>query len=126
MLHVFAVAFFVTALAEIGDKAALVTMAVAANSTGPLLAAGRAGIEFGRVLGAVGVAASRLSPAQTFLAIWLGSILGNLASDGVGVMAGSLLGRALPRRVVQVGSAGVFVVLGAIGLAGAFAAWRVG
>ncbi|SFO62190.1 Putative Ca2+/H+ antiporter, TMEM165/GDT1 family [Pseudonocardia ammonioxydans] len=72
-------------LAELGDKTMLATITLAA--------------QHGTLGGSVGV--------------WAGSTLGMVAADALAIVVGRQLGKRLPKRVISVGAAVLFVVFGA-------------
>lgn len=70
----------VFALAELGDKTMLATIALAAEGG--------------------------------WLPTWIGATAGTVAADGLAIVAGHLLGRTLPERVLRRGAAFLFVAFG--------------
>jgi putative Ca2+/H+ antiporter (TMEM165/GDT1 family) len=101
-------------LAEIGDQAELITMAIAANPAGPLGSLGALGTGIGLSLASVGVTASKSSSLSTFVGVWLGAVVGIMLADGIGVVAGRLLGRRLPEKMLRRISGTIFVVVGLV------------
>jgi putative Ca2+/H+ antiporter (TMEM165/GDT1 family) len=101
-------------LAEAGDSAELITMALAANPAGPLAALG----DFGRVLGTslagMGVTASSGASVATFVGVWIGAVIGLTLADAMAVVVGLFLSRRLPERLLRRASGAVFVVLGVL------------
>ncbi|WP_030173295.1 TMEM165/GDT1 family protein [Spirillospora albida] len=76
-------------LAELGDKTMLATVALAADHGGLLALTG----------------------------VWLGSTIGMVAADALAIVAGRMLGRRLPERVIKYGAAAGFAAFGVILLA---------
>ncbi|MFG1998889.1 TMEM165/GDT1 family protein [Spirillospora sp. NPDC048911] len=76
-------------LAELGDKTMLATVTLAADHGG--------------VAGLTGV--------------WLGSTVGMVAADALAIVAGRMLGRRLPERVIRYGAAAGFAIFGVLLLA---------
>ncbi|GLU49273.1 TMEM165/GDT1 family protein [Nocardiopsis ansamitocini] len=74
-------------LAELGDKTMLATITVGANYSGTPLA---------------------------WLAVWIGSTVGMVAADGIAIAIGSVLGKKLPERAIQIGAAVLFFIAGAV------------
>jgi len=101
-------------LAEIGDQAELITMAIAANPAGPLGSLGTLGTGIGVSLASVGVTASKTSSVATFVGVWLGAVVGIMLADGIGIAAGRLLGRRLPEKLLRRVSGTIFVVVGVL------------
>jgi putative Ca2+/H+ antiporter (TMEM165/GDT1 family) len=95
------VAFF---LAELGDKTQLMTMSIAADPA----AATRALGSFGARLAPV--ASTATAGAGTFIGVWLGSTAGMMIADGLAIIVGAVLGKALPERLIT-RIAGVFFIL---------------
>ncbi|WP_067629323.1 TMEM165/GDT1 family protein [Actinomadura latina] len=81
-------------LAELGDKTMLATVTLAADHGGFLALTG----------------------------VWAGSTIGMVAADALAIVAGRLLGRNLPERVIKYGAAAGFAIFGAILLAEGIAA----
>jgi putative Ca2+/H+ antiporter (TMEM165/GDT1 family) len=101
-------------LAEIGDQAELITMAIAANPAGPLGSLGALGTGIGVSLASLGVISARSSSLATFVGVWLGAVVGIMLADGIGVAAGRLLGRRLPEKILRRVSGTIFVVAGVV------------
>jgi len=99
-------------LAEIGDQAELITMAIAANPAGPLGSLGALGTGIGVSLAGLGITAGGSSPVANFLGVWLGAVVGIMAADGLSVLAGRLLGHRLPQRMLRRISGTIFLVVG--------------
>jgi Ca2+/H+ antiporter, TMEM165/GDT1 family len=56
-----------------------------------------------------------LAAQATHLApVWLGSVLGMVAADGLAVLVGALLGARLPERALKFGAATLLVVIGVV------------
>jgi putative Ca2+/H+ antiporter (TMEM165/GDT1 family) len=108
-------------LAEAGDSAELITMALAANPAGPLATLG----DFGRVLGTslagIGVTASGGASTATLIGVWIGAVIGLTLADALAVVVGVYLGKRLPERLLRRVSGALFLVLGIVVLA--VAAW---
>jgi Ca2+/H+ antiporter, TMEM165/GDT1 family len=101
-------------LAEIGDQAELITMAIAANPAGPLGSLGALGTGIGVSLAGVGVTASKSSSIATFIGVWLGAVVGIMLADGIGIAVGRLLGRRLPEKLLRRVSGVIFLVVGVV------------
>ena len=54
-----------------------------------------------------------LASTSAFIPVWLGSTLGMVASDGLAIWVGKILGSRLPERAVKVGAAVIFFAFGA-------------
>jgi Ca2+/H+ antiporter, TMEM165/GDT1 family len=104
-----AVAFF---LAELGDKTQIMTMTIAADPTGVLRTFGSAGPAISRSLASMGIAVSSLTPTQAFWGVWMGSTVGMMIADGLAIIIGVVLGKALPERVITRISGVIFIVFG--------------
>jgi putative Ca2+/H+ antiporter (TMEM165/GDT1 family) len=61
------------------------------------------------MLGTVTLAASHEA-----LPVWLGSTLGMVASDGLAIWAGQIMGKRLPERAIALGAAIVFFLVGIV------------
>ncbi len=55
-----------------------------------------------------------LAAGHPWLPVWLGSTLGMVASDGLAIWAGQILGARLPERAIGLGAALVFFLVGLI------------
>ncbi len=88
-------AFFI---AEMGDKTQLMTMTLAADQ-----AARIGGHGF-------------LAKAQQILPIWSGTTVGMILADGVGILAGVVLHKRIPTRVVKWVAAATFAFFGMLGM----------
>jgi putative Ca2+/H+ antiporter (TMEM165/GDT1 family) len=106
-------------LAEIGDQAELITMAIAANPRGPLGALGAFGNGVGQSLVGLGVRPSTSSALATFVGVWLGAVVGIMLADGLAVTAGRLLGQRLPERALRRASGSIFIIVGIVVLGAA-------
>lgn len=104
-------------LAEIGDQAELITMAIAANPAGPLSALGTLGGGLGATLAGLGIVAVASSSTSTFIGVWFGAVVGIMLADGLGVAVGRVLGRTLPEQLLRRLSGSLFVVAGTVVLA---------
>ena len=100
-------------LAELGDQSELITMVLAANSAGPLLALGAAGPALQGLLAHAGVRAAAGSSTGTLVGVWLGSALGMLFADSLGIIAGRLLHRTLPGLLLRRIAGWLMVAIGA-------------
>lgn len=61
------------------------------------------------------LATAVLAAQATHLApVWLGSVLGMVAADGLGLLVGVVLGARLPEGALKVGAATLFVVVGVV------------
>jgi Ca2+/H+ antiporter, TMEM165/GDT1 family len=54
-----------------------------------------------------------LAASGSFVAVWLGSTLGMVASDGLAIWIGKVLGSRLPERAVKIGASLIFFGFGA-------------
>jgi putative Ca2+/H+ antiporter (TMEM165/GDT1 family) len=106
-------------LAEAGDSAELITMALAANPAGPLAALGDLGRTLGNSLAGMGVTASSGASVGTLLGVWIGSVIGLTLADALAVVVGMALGKRLPERLLRRVSGVVFLVLGVLVLGAA-------
>ena len=88
-------AFFI---AEMGDKTQLMTMTLAADQ------AARVG-GYGLVV-----------KARQILPVWSGTTVGMILADGVGILAGVVLHKRIPTRVVKWVAAATFAFFGMLGL----------
>jgi putative Ca2+/H+ antiporter (TMEM165/GDT1 family) len=52
------------------------------------------------------------SQLNAFVGVWLGSTVGMVAADAVAIVVGSVLGRRLPERAVQIVGATIFFAFG--------------
>ena len=53
---------------------------------------------------------------HTFLPVWLGTTAGMVLSDAVGIVAGIVLGKKIPERIIRWGTAAIFILFGLYGL----------
>lgn len=98
-----AIAFFI---AELGDKTQIMTMTIAADP--------------GAALRTFGGFASHWLPtgltaptgAAAFVGVWVGSTVGMVLADGIAILAGAVLGRSLPERLITRISGVIFVLFG--------------
>jgi len=100
-------AFFV---AELGDKTQVLTLAVAADPGAAARVLAPLGLEF--VLPGGGT--------SVFLGVWIGSVIGMMLVNGIAILAGSAVGRRLPRTVVARVSGVIFILFGLVALVGAY------
>lgn len=100
-------AFF---LAELGDKTQVLTLAVAADPGAAARVLAPLGVELVVPSGGTGV----------FLGVWIGSVIGMMLVNGIAILAGSVVGRRLPRTVVARVSGVIFILFGLVALAGAY------
>ena len=54
-----------------------------------------------------------LATTQGWFGTWLGSTVGMVAADALAIGVGTVLGRALPERVIRIGAACLFFIFGA-------------
>ncbi|MCE5192204.1 MAG: TMEM165/GDT1 family protein [Actinomycetia bacterium] len=108
-----AVAFF---LAELGDKTQIMTITIAADPGGALLAILKgSGAAVQQGLGAIGVSgAGGLSQGARFWGVTLGSTLGMVLADALAIGIGRLLGKRLPERLLTRISGFAFIAFGAL------------
>ncbi|ASQ90533.1 hypothetical protein CHL67_06020 [Prosthecochloris sp. GSB1] len=57
-----------------------------------------------------------LATTNPFLPVWIGSTLGMVLSDALAIMAGKMLGKNLPEKVVKAGAGIVFFLFGAFNM----------
>ncbi|HXX80307.1 MAG TPA: TMEM165/GDT1 family protein [Thermodesulfovibrionales bacterium] len=53
---------------------------------------------------------------NTIITVWLGTTLGMMVSDAVGIIVGNVMGKRLPERAIKWGAALVFIAFGCYGL----------
>lgn len=56
------------------------------------------------------------SQQKSAVAVWLGSTLGMVLSDGLAIWVGKVLGKKLPERAIEYGAAAVFIISGLVTL----------
>jgi putative Ca2+/H+ antiporter (TMEM165/GDT1 family) len=56
------------------------------------------------------------SQQKNAFAVWLGSTLGMVLSDGLAIWVGKVLGKKLPERAIKYGAAAIFIVSGVVTL----------
>lgn len=57
------------------------------------------------------------SQQKAALAVWLGSTIGMVVSDGLAIWVGKVLGKNLPEQKIKYGAAAVFIISGLVTLA---------
>jgi putative Ca2+/H+ antiporter (TMEM165/GDT1 family) len=62
------------------------------------------------------------SQQQSFIPVWLGSTLGMVVADGLAVVVGTVMGKRLPERLIQIIAALIFIGSGIFTLVEAFIA----
>ena len=60
------------------------------------------------------------SQQQSFVGVWLGSTFGMVIADGFAIIAGKVLGKRLPEKLIKYGAALIFVLSGVYTLVAAF------
>jgi putative Ca2+/H+ antiporter (TMEM165/GDT1 family) len=103
-----AIAFFV---AELGDKTQIMTMTVAADPSAALRTFG----SFAQ--GLIPSGAAMGTATERFVGVWMGSTLGMMIADGIAIVAGSVLGKRLPERLITRVSGGIFILFGVAAIA---------
>lgn len=63
------------------------------------------------------------SQQKSFVEVWLGSTLGMVIADGLAIIAGKVLGKRLPERLIKYGAALIFIASGLFTLWEAFKHW---
>lgn len=53
-----------------------------------------------------------LATGHDMIPVWIGSTLGMVASDGLAIIVGQILGKKLPERAIQIGAALIFFAFG--------------
>jgi putative Ca2+/H+ antiporter (TMEM165/GDT1 family) len=53
---------------------------------------------------------------RTIFAVWMGTTLGMMISNAFGIIVGVVMGKKIPERMIQWGSAVIFIGFGAVGL----------
>ncbi|MDN5893169.1 MAG: TMEM165/GDT1 family protein [Nocardioides sp.] len=97
-----------------GDELTEDEAAKARNSTGAAILA--VGVAF--FLAELGdktmLATITLATQEGWFGTWLGSTVGMVAADALAIVAGALLGRQLPEKVIKYGAAAAFAIFGVI------------
>ena len=101
-----AIAFF---LAELGDKTQIMTMTIAADPGAALRTFG------GFAAGWMPAGLKTPSGIPALFGVWMGSTLGMVLADGVAILAGAVMGKALPERLIT-RIAGVLFILFGVGM----------
>lgn len=100
-----AVAFF---MAELGDKTQIMTMTIAADPGAALRSFGG----FASSWIPAGLSAPRSGSTAAFWGVWMGSTVGMVIADGLAIIAGCVLGKNLPERLITRISGVVFILFG--------------
>lgn len=58
------------------------------------------------------------SQQKSALAVWLGSTIGMVLSDGLAIWVGKVLGKQLPEQAIKYGAAALFIITGIVTLIG--------
>ena len=98
-----AIAFF---LAELGDKTQIMTMTIAADPGAALRTFG------GFAAGWLPAGLKAPSGLPALLGVWMGSTVGMVLADGVAIIVGAVLGKALPERLITRIAAVTFILFG--------------
>jgi Ca2+/H+ antiporter, TMEM165/GDT1 family len=98
-----AIAFF---LAELGDKTQIMTVTIAADPGAALRTFGG----FASTWVPAGLSAP--TGVSAFLGVWAGSTVGMVLADGIAILAGAVLGKTLPEKLITRISGVLFIVFG--------------
>ena len=101
-----AIAFFI---AELGDKTQIMTMTIAADPGAALRTFG------GFATGWLPAGLKTPGGLPALLGVWMGSTVGMVLADGVAIIVGAVLGKALPERLIT-RVAGVLFILFGVGM----------
>lgn len=112
------VAFF---FAELGDKTQIMTLTIAADPGGALLAyASKAGVVLPAWLVSASGGVGAVGASGRFWAVTLGSTVGMVIADAIAIGVGRLLGRNLPELLLRRVSGAIFIAFGVLTIAAAF------
>lgn len=56
------------------------------------------------------------SQQQSFIGVWIGSTVGMVIADGLAIIAGRIMGKRLPERLIKYGAALIFIASGLFAL----------
>ena len=98
-----AIAFF---LAELGDKTQIMTMTIAADPGGALRTFG------GFASGWLPTSAKAPGGLTALAGVWMGSTVGMVLADGIAIIVGAVLGKALPEKLITRVAGVLFILFG--------------